>query len=261
VIVQLNPGSQTIEIAWQTPDGIATTFKVPEIDLGSESVNSNIEIRIGKRWIWLVKGPRVGPAILFYSEILIILLASIILGYLKITPLRSYHWFILGFGLCQSGLIPCLIIVAWFVALKIRAEKGHLLDGAWFNLAQIVLVAITVLTIGALVFAIRNGLLGHPDMLIAGNNSSSYLLRWYQDRIVETVLPQPMVISIPMLAYRITMLTWALWLAFHLMRWIKWGWHCFTVEKGWKPMKIGLKRTKKTEADSAIDKPKQPKQP
>ncbi|WP_163336176.1 hypothetical protein [Desulfopila sp. IMCC35008] len=247
VIVPLTPGSQHIEITWQTPEGISTVFEVPEIDLGSESVNGTIEIRIGKRWVWFVKGPRIGPAILFYSELLIILIASIILGYLKITPLRSYHWFILGFGLCQSGLIPCLVIVGWFVALKIRAEKGNLLNGAWFNLAQVVLVALTLITIGALIFAIRNGLLGHPDMLIAGNNSSSFLLRWYQDRVVETALPQPMVVSIPMLAYRITMLTWALWLAFNLLKWVKWGWHCFTVESGWKQTTIGLKRKKKSE--------------
>lgn len=248
VIIPLTPGSQRVEIAWQTPDGIATTFEVPEIDLGSESVNNTIEIRIGKRWVWFVKGPRAGPAILFYSELLIILLGSIILGSLKISPLRSYHWFILGFGLCQSGLIPCLIIVGWFVLLKIRAEKGHLLEGAWFNLTQILLVCITAVTIGALVFAIRNGLLGHPDMLIAGNNSSSFLLRWYQDRVVETILPQPLVVSIPMLAYRITMLTWALWLAFNLLKWVKWGWQCFTTGKGWKPTNIGLKRKRKTES-------------
>ncbi len=70
-------------------------------------------------------------------------------------------------------------------------------------------------------------------MLIAGNNSSSSVLHWYQARITDTTLPQPLVVSIPLMAYRITMLAWALWMAFYLLRWLKWGWECFTSGQIW----------------------------
>ncbi|MBM9512694.1 hypothetical protein [Desulfogranum marinum] len=252
VVIPLTPGTQKIAIDWRTPSGISALYQVPQIDLGNDSVNANIEIQIGKRWVWFVKGPKMGPAILFYSELLVILLVSFFLGRSKLTPLKSYHWMILGFGLCQSGLVPCLIIVGWFIALKIRLEKGNALQGAWFNLAQIMLVALTLFTIGALVFAVRNGLLGHPDMLIAGNNSSSFLLRWYQDRVTGGLLPQPMVISIPMIAYRVTMLAWALWLAFHLLQWVKWGWSCFTNERSWTPVRIA-RRKKVSKSESSAE--------
>lgn len=245
VVIPLTPASQNVSIEWRTPRGISTLFSVPEIDLGTESVNAEIEVQTGNRWVWFVKGPKMGPAILFYSELLIILLVSILLGRSQMTPLKSYHWLILGFGLSQSGLIPCLIIVAWFIALKIRFEKGELLTGGWFNLVQIMLVMLTIATIGALAFAVRNGLLGHPDMLIAGNDSSSYLLKWYQDRVINTTLPRPMVISIPMMAYRITMLVWALWMAFHLLKWVKWGWACFTQAHIWQATNLRLRRKSK----------------
>ncbi|PIE60519.1 MAG: hypothetical protein CSA31_01715, partial [Desulfobulbus propionicus] len=248
VVIPLSPTSQQVEIEWRTRQGITPVFTVPKIDIGSESVNADIEINIGNRWVWFVKGPQLGPAILFYSEMLIILVAAILLGRSQLTPLRSLHWLLLGFGLCQSGLIPCLIIVAWFLALKIRKEKGHLLSRFWFDVSQIALVLLSLVAAGALVFALENGLLGHPDMLISGNNSSSSLLHWYQARITDTILPQPMVISIPIMAYRITMLAWALWMAFYLLRWVKWGWGCFTNGQIWQ--KISGRRFTRKRNDS-----------
>ncbi len=247
VVIPLSPTSQQVEIEWRTTQGITTLFTVPKIDIGNESVNADVEIHIGNRWVWFVKGPQMGPAILFYSEILIILLVAILLGRSKLTPLRSYHWLLLGFGLCQSGLIPCLIIVAWFLALKIRKEKGHLLSKRWFDAGQIALVLLSLVAAGALVFALQNGLLGHPDMLISGNSSSSSLLRWYQARITSNTLPQPTVVSIPIMAYRITMLAWALWMALYLLRWLKWGWGCFSSEQIWQkiPKKGGSKKLQK----------------
>ncbi len=250
VVIPLSPTRQQVEIEWRTRQGITPVFTVPKIDIGSESVNTDIEINIGNRWIWFVKGPQQGPAILFYSEMLIILVAAILLGRSQLTPLRSLHWLLLGFGLCQSGLVPCLIIVAWFLALKIRKEKGHLVSGFWFDISQIVLVLLSLVAAGALVFALQNGLLGHPDMLISGNNSSSSLLRWYQARITDTILPQPMVISIPIMAYRITMLAWALWMAFYLLRWVKWGWGCFVSGQIWQKISgRGFKRKRNDSHD------------
>jgi hypothetical protein len=242
VVVPLVPGSQQIEIKMNSPGGISTLFQVPKIDIGLGSVNNEIEIKTGARWVWFVRGPQQGPAILFYSELLIILLVAISLGYSKLTPLSIFKWIILGLGLSQSGLIPCVIIVAWFAALQYRKLKGATLSGGVFNGLQVALVMITVLSSGAIIYAVQHGLLGHPDMQIVGNGSNSYLLRWYQDHIGAT-LPQPMVVSIPIMAYRILMLIWALWLAFNLLAWVKWGWECLTTDKTW--VDSGFRRKKK----------------
>jgi hypothetical protein len=246
VVVPLTPGSQQIEIKMNSPGGISTFFQVPKIDIGLSSVNSEIEIKTGSRWVWFVRGPQQGPAILFYSELLIILLVAISLGFSKLTPLSTFKWIILGLGLSQSGLIPCAIIVAWFAALQYRKLKGATLSGGIFNCLQIALVLITVFSSGAIIYAVQHGLLGHPDMQIVGNGSNSYLLRWYQDHIAAT-LPQPIVVSIPIMAYRILMLIWALWLAFNLLAWVKWGWECLTTEKMW--VDSGFRRKKKAKYD------------
>lgn len=241
VVVPLTPGVQKIEIKMNSPHGISTFFQVPKIDIGLNSVNNEIEITTGKRWVWFVRGPQMGPAILFYSELLIILLVAVGLGLSRLTPLSVFKWIILGLGLSQSGLIPCAIIVAWFIALQYRRTQGASLSGGLFNGVQILLVLLTVLSSGAIIYAVQHGLLGHPDMQIVGNNSNSYYLRWYQDHI-SAILPQPIVVSIPIMAYRILMLIWALWLAFNLLAWVKWGWECLMAERSWD--KYGFRRKK-----------------
>jgi hypothetical protein len=70
-------------------------------------------------------------------------------------------------------------------------------------------------------------------MQVAGNGSSAYELRWYQDR-AEATLPRPWVLSVPLLAYRAVMLAWALWLATALLRWLRWGWAQFTRGELWR---------------------------
>jgi hypothetical protein len=84
--------------------------------------------------------------------------------------------------------------------------------------------------------SVRTGLLGLPEMQIAGNGSSGSLLRWYQDR-ADALLPQAWVLSVPLLVYRIAMLAWALWLAQALLRWLRWGWECFSHGELWRPLR------------------------
>jgi hypothetical protein len=78
--------------------------------------------------------------------------------------------------------------------------------------------------------------LGLPSMQIAGNGSDASLLRWYQDRAA----PAPegaWLLSVPLLVYRLAMLAWALWLAQAVVRWLRWGWQCFTAGETWRPLR------------------------
>jgi hypothetical protein len=45
------------------------------------------------------------------------------------------------------------------------------------------------------------------------------------------------VVSVPLFCYRLAMLGWALWLAQALLRWLKWGWGCFTEGGIWRPLR------------------------
>jgi len=113
-------------------------------------------------------------------------------------------------------------------------------EPAWsHNLGQIVFAGWTIAAITVLATGVSQGLLGHPDMLIAGNGSSSgpsgSTLIWFADRI-SGPLPRPWVISAPLLVYRLAMLAWSLWLALAVIRWARWIWSCFSERGIWRPL-------------------------
>lgn len=233
IIIPLSPSTQEVAISWRGQKPISMLYKIPAVDLGIASVNATTEIQPGNRWIWFTAGPRIGPAVLFYSELVIIIIVAVLLGRLAATPLKTWQWLLLGLGLSQSGLVVTGLLVAWFLCFTARKRYGSSFQPLLFNCIQAGLVALTCIACIGLIYAVQNGLLGSPDMLIFGNNSSNHFLRWYQDRI-GTTLPQPMVISFSMLSYRLVMLLWALWLAFSLLAWVKWGWNCFSDQTIWK---------------------------
>ena len=44
---------------------------------------------------------------------------------------------------------------------------------------QVLLIGLTAIALGIIVLAVREGLLGVPEMFITGNGSSQTILRWY----------------------------------------------------------------------------------
>lgn len=240
LLLPLTPGAQQIQINWRQQPGIATLFSTPHIVLNSASVNNDIQLTLGDdRWILWASGPPMGPAVLFWSLLLIIALLAFGLGRVRFTPLRFHHWLFLGIGLSQVPLWMALIVVAWLLALGLRGRWQHQAAGAVFNLAQIGLVLLSLLALGFLFLAIQQGLLGLPNMQISGHGSYANTLRWYQDRSAEN-LPQAWVLSVPLWVYRLLMLSWALWLAFALLGWLRWGWSCFAYQGLWRPVKLHL---------------------
>ena len=222
--IPITPGKQDISVEWRQPSGIATFYRTPIIDLGSDSVNSAIDMTLpANRWPLFLGGPLLGPAILYWSTLLVVALMALVIGKTGLTPLRFHQLFLLGIGMSMSNLFSCLLVVGWLIAvqwrIRLKADKGK----HAFNLIQVGLGFLTISALIALVWAISQGLLGHPDMNIRGNGSNSNLLRWYQD-VSGRTLPQGWLFSIPMLAYRLAMLAWALWISITLLGLLKWGW-------------------------------------
>ncbi len=247
VALPIYPGQQKIVLKWLETKGMTSRYQSSPIDLGAPSVNARVDIYLPpSRWPLFVGGEQlVGPAILFWSVIIIIVLAAFGLSKTGWARLSFYQWFLLGIGMCMSNLLACLIVVGWLIALD-RKHKMVAIEGLKFNFVQ---TGIAILTIGAmvsLVFAISNGLLGHPDMNIMGNGSNSTLLKWYQD-VCEPILPQAWVLSIPMLVYRIAMLAWALWLSFWLVGILKWGWQQFILPTIWYRLPPRIKKSDRKE--------------
>jgi hypothetical protein len=238
VTLPIRPGAQKVELAWREPRGASLLFHAPEVDLNTASVNPDVMVQPPpSRWILLVGGPRLGPAVLFWSLLLVILLTAGLLGRVKITPLKTRDWVLLGIGLSQVPLIAAALVAGWLLALGLRRERGGDLHRPFvFDLAQLVLVGWTLVALGILFWGVQAGLLGTPEMQIAGNGSSAWQLHWYADRTGE-LLPRPWVLSVPILLYRLAMLAWALWLALALLKWLRWGWESLITGGGWRPLR------------------------
>jgi hypothetical protein len=235
LIIPIKPGKQDVEIGWRSNHGVDTKLITEAIDIGVKNVNASIEMTVpSSRWILLTGGPRIGPAVLFWGEMLVIILIALLLGRIKLTPLTTLQWLLLSLGLSQIPVSVAAVVIAWLLLLGLRKKRGHeITQVVSFNIIQVFLAILTLAALATLFFAIQQGLLGHPDMQIGGNGSAGHTLRWYQDR-ADSLLPTAWVITVPLLAYRVTMLLWALWLAMALLRWLRWGWDCFSDTTVWK---------------------------
>ncbi|MGD9364284.1 MAG: hypothetical protein PVH87_01225 [Desulfobacteraceae bacterium] len=243
VTVPLQPGVQTIHIKWHALTPFRALLKAPAINVGQSAVNAKVTIKMPqKRWILMVGGPQWGPAVLFWSYLAVIILAALGLGRLSLTPLKTWHWALLGLGLTQIPVPTALVIVGWLLALGLREKRTMPSHWLGFNVLQIGLILLTLMALIALFASVKAGLIGQPDMQIEGNNSNSWALHWDQDRIGE-ILPRPWVLSLPIWWYRGMMLVWSLWLAYALLGWLKWGWRCYVMNGAWKKMPPRKKKT------------------
>ncbi|MBG7601141.1 MAG: hypothetical protein IZT60_01175 [Gammaproteobacteria bacterium] len=242
VLLPLHPGEQQYVLKWREPEGISTGWETPQVDLGHPSVNARIKVKLaGDRWTLFAFGPTLGPAVLFWGELLVLIAIAIVLGRLKQwTPLGTGSWFLLGIGLTQVSPASALLVVGALLALGYRRQIDTT-GMKYFNLLQIALALLVIVGASSLLWAVQQGLLGVPRMQIGGNGSTASELNWYQDRS-DALLPQASIISLPLSVYRWLMLAWALWLALSVLKWSQWAWSAFTHGERWRHVKLKLPR-------------------
>jgi hypothetical protein len=234
VTVPLVPGQQRIILMWRETPGIRAFFTTPEVDVGAPSVNAVTTIQVpGGRWILWVGGPRVGPAVLFWGLLIVLLAVSLVLGQSPWTPMKGWQWFLLAIGLSQVSVVAGAVFVGWLFALGWRARQKDDLSPAIFNLRQALIAAWTLVALAILGVSLYQGLLGAPEMQLAGNGSNAEYLHWFSDRSGD-ILPEARLLSVPLMVYRAAMLAWALWIALALLGWLKWGWGAFSTGGAWR---------------------------
>jgi hypothetical protein len=228
LVVPLRTGAQDLAVEWKSAEPLANRSTVEAVQLPVESANIETQLNVPQnRWVLWTHGPQRGPAVRFWVVLAFALLTSIALARLKNSPLRTVEWALLALGLTQVSLIEAFFVVAWLFLLTWRSRTNFgKLPAAVFNLAQLAIIAATLITLAVLVRAVGAGLLGSPEMFIEGNGSSRGMLRWYEARSGEN-LPQPWVLSVSIWWYRLAMLLWALWLAAATLRWLIRGWKAF----------------------------------
>ncbi|MDC0721818.1 hypothetical protein [Nannocystis bainbridge] len=241
VRVPVAPGVQRVQLEWREAATLGQRYTAPVVDLGAAAVNAEVHVEFPpSRWILLLGGPRLGPAVLFWSYIVVLLIGSAVLARLSVSPLRGHQWFLLGLGLSTVSVPEAMLVIGWFLLLGWRRRRVDLTPG-WFALRQLTIAGWTLLAGSALIAAVHAGLLGQPDMQIEGNGSYASSLRWYQDRVeyvegVGGLMPRPWVLSVSLWWYRGLMLAWALWLAWSLIRWLPWGWQSAAQGGLWRPL-------------------------
>jgi hypothetical protein len=238
LVLPILPGEHSIAIAWRTAGGMGFRTMTPEIDLGAPA--SNIELALSRpndRWLLGTRGPKLGPAVLYWSELAALILFALILGRIGLAPLHTWQWLLLGLGFSTFSWPVLGLVVVWLLACGARAKLST--DGlTWwrFNLAQVVIGWLTVAALLAIIVTLPQGLLGTPDMQVTGHNSYGTQLGWFADRS-ESVLPIASAFTVPMWIYKTLILAWALWLSFALVRWLPWVWKCFSSDGLWRSQK------------------------
>lgn len=232
----LLPGDHDYVLRLREPHGVAARTRTPSFALHASVANIDLALQLPQdRWVLWTWGPTAGPAVLYWSQLVVLLFAAWLLARYAPTPLRFHHWLLLGLGFSAFAWSAYVLVVAWLILLGLRARSTPpaRLGPLGFNLLQLGLVALTVLALAVLVAAVPKGLLGLPDMHVAGNDSSAWNLRWFADQSADA-LPSGGVFSVPLWAYKLAMLAWALWLANALIGWLRWAFAAWTHEGYWR---------------------------
>ncbi|MEZ5494377.1 MAG: hypothetical protein R3E61_07280 [Pseudomonadales bacterium] len=246
----LRPGSQQLAVSWRQEGELGWRMTTPQPQINEPLSNIHLRVQMPEdRWLLAVGGPLMGPALLYWGVLVVMMLVAIALGRSRVAPVATWQWLLLGLGMSTVNAVGSLLVVAWFVALARRRAAN---TAAWscgnLQLTQVMLVILSVLALGSLVGTIPASLLSSPEMQVVGNQSSLSELLWYQDR--GQSIPAAWVISVPMWVYRAVMLLWSLWLVFSLMAWCRWGWQCFSSGELWRST---LPRNNKTATTSVSE--------
>ena len=235
--LSLLPGEHTVRIAWRSKEGEALASHPDSVDLRAPSSNVTTTLALpADRWPLVAIGRGVGPAFLYWGELLVFLVVATLLGRWPQSPLRTSEWLVLGLGLSTLSWTVLVTVAAWVFAMRWREQWRGAYDlKRWqFNLLQCALAALTVLAVTSLVFSgVRYGLLASPDMGVTGPGSGGDTFSWFVDRAAST-LPHPVVYSLPLWVYRTVMFAWALWIAIALARWLRFAWRAWSAGGFWR---------------------------
>jgi hypothetical protein len=201
------------------------------------------------RWLLAAFGPPVGPAVLFWGELLVAIVLAWLLSRWRKGNLRFHHWLLLVVGFSTFSWIALLVVAGWLFALDWRA-RAEFKTNWTFNLVQLGLAVLSLIALVCLFESIRNGLLGSPDMVVRGNGSWAGKLLWFADRSGD-MLPAASVLSLPLWIYNLAMLVWALWLAWAVVGWLRRGFAAWMSGGYWRPWRVAA-------PEPAIDMPPQP---
>ena len=236
------PGEHSVSVAWRSSGAMGFRTKTPEVDLGAPAGNIEMSLQLPEdRWLIGTRGPRLGPAVLYWSELAVLIVFALLLGRTGLAPLNSWQWLLLGLGFSTFNWPVLALVAIWLLACGAR-ERIAGSDLSWwkFDVLQVIIAGITIVALLAVAVALPQGLLGTPDMHVTGHRSYGSILGWFADRS-DSVLPVATAFTVPIWIYKVLILAWALWLSFALLRWLPWVWEKFSSDGFWRTRKDDMR--------------------
>lgn len=235
--VPILPGSHAIAVTWRENEGAGSLATTPEVDLGAPASNITLRLTLPhNRWLLGTNGPRLGPAVLYWPELAVLVLFAWLLGRIDWTPLKTRHWLLLGLGFSTFNWPVLGVVVAWLLAAGARDQWRARIPWWRYNTTQVLFALFTVVALLSIIGSLPGGLLGTPDMHVTGNGSYGNSLAWFGDRS-DAALPIATAWTAPIWIYKVLILAWALWLSFALLRWLPWVWRTFAKDGFWHSRK------------------------
>lgn len=218
------PGKHNVQIMMRANVSDQLLLSAPEINLNAPVSNITSIIDLSRqRWVLWAKGPLLGPAILYWGELLAFILLALLVSRVKFSPLSTVNWIVLGFGLSLSNWGVLMLIGLWFASITASGYRSKEMSRLSYNASQFCLYALSIVAILSLLSVVPISLLSSPSMGVEGNYSYGNHLQWFSDKTTG-LLPQVSVLSISTIFYKGIMLVWVIWLSFAFLGWIKWAW-------------------------------------
>ncbi|MGE4519813.1 MAG: hypothetical protein AB7E04_09935 [Desulfobacteraceae bacterium] len=219
--LNLSPGENSINIVFSEKNKarsvlIPGKIDFPEINFNAQSVNITQELKYPyKSWIIAAFGPRKGPAVLFWGYFAGVVLAAAFLAKFTRSFLKPHQFILLAAGLSLAAPLEIIIVFGFFFAVEYRKNLVPE-ETRYFNLIQTGIIFLLIMSAGIIYDAVSSGLLGIPDMQIAGNGSYSGSLKWFSDKS-ENIIPSAFVILAPINLWKLILFLWSLWISAFLI--------------------------------------------
>jgi hypothetical protein len=115
------PGEHSVDLTWRTSTGDSFAAKPGPVDLHTSASNVQTSLSLSpNRWPLFALGEGVGPAFLYWGELLVFLVVAIVLGRLSNSPLSIGEWLLLGLGLSTISWTVLLLVAVWLFAMRWR---------------------------------------------------------------------------------------------------------------------------------------------
>ena len=192
------PGTHKVDIEWHMNSALSTLHRTPLIRLDKDYTNLTQTIRMPRnRWLLWGSSTGVGPAFLYWGELVIFSIIAFFLARLPYSPLKFWQWLVLGYAFGTFSWMALTVLSAWLFYLNWKKLFNGLQKHHQNVLLQWATILFSFVSIIVLIGAVAFGLLSYPDMGISGQNASGSQLQWFLDS-GSGEIPGISVLSLPL---------------------------------------------------------------